>query len=161
MSAIFSWGHPGSVSAELYHNEYIIHITESFSQPVSYENHQGSVLTLSSEMAWSNNYMVPMFSIPQVTWTSQSAGQASLGKFPNPRSVMKICKFRGLALTGVMGHCDTVALWHFDTVTMWHCTLCLWVALWHWVTLCSVWQTRVITFYNSVFDALVMILWDF
>lgn len=34
-----------------------------------------------------------MFSIPQVTWANQSAGQTSLGRFPNPNSVMKICKF--------------------------------------------------------------------
>ena len=44
-------------------------------------------------MAFHNNYMVPMFSIPQVTWANQSAGQTSLGRFPNPNSVMKICKF--------------------------------------------------------------------
>jgi len=42
-------------------------------------------------MAYHSNYMVPMFSIPQVTWASQTAGQTALGKFPNPRSVMKIC----------------------------------------------------------------------
>merc|ERR1719249_287008 len=34
---------------------------------------------------------MPMFSIPQVTWANQSQGQAAMGKFPNPRSVMKIC----------------------------------------------------------------------
>jgi len=37
------------------------------------------------------SYMMPMFSIPQVTWASQSIGANSVGKFPNPRSVMKIC----------------------------------------------------------------------
>merc|ERR1719361_538213 len=42
-------------------------------------------------MAYHSNYnMLPMFSIPQVTWASQTLGQASMGKFPNPRSVMKI-----------------------------------------------------------------------
>ena len=55
-------------------------------------------------MAFHNNYnMLPMFSIPQVTWASQSAGQASMGKFPNPRSVMKICKFWCLAVTALRG----------------------------------------------------------
>jgi len=34
--------------------------------------------------------MVPMFSIPQVTWASQTMGATSVGKFPNPKSVMKI-----------------------------------------------------------------------
>ena len=37
--------------------------------------------------------MLPMFSIPQVTWASQTMGQAAVGKFPNPKSVMKICKY--------------------------------------------------------------------
>ena len=43
-------------------------------------------------MAFHSSYMMPMFSIPQVTWANQSQGQAAMGKFPNPRSVMKICK---------------------------------------------------------------------
>jgi len=37
------------------------------------------------------SYMMPMFSIPQVTWASQSVGANSVGKFPNPRSVVRIC----------------------------------------------------------------------
>jgi len=37
------------------------------------------------------SYMMPMFSIPQVTWASQSPGANCVGKFPNPRSVMRIC----------------------------------------------------------------------
>ena len=38
-------------------------------------------------------YVVPpMFSIPNVTWSS-SPGANSVGKFPAPRSVMRICKF--------------------------------------------------------------------
>ena len=36
-------------------------------------------------------YMVPMFPIPQVTWASAPGGN-SVGKFPNPRSVLRICK---------------------------------------------------------------------
>jgi hypothetical protein len=36
--------------------------------------------------------MPPMFSIPAVTW-SAAAGSQSVGKFPNPRSVLRICKF--------------------------------------------------------------------
>ena len=45
-------------------------------------------------MAFHPNYMVPMFSIPQVTWANQSLGQTSVGRFPNPKSVMRICKYR-------------------------------------------------------------------
>ena len=45
-------------------------------------------------MAYHPNYMVPMFSIPQVTWANQSIGQTSVGRFPNPKSVMRICKYR-------------------------------------------------------------------
>ena len=36
-------------------------------------------------------YMVPMFPIPQVTWASNH-GSTSVGKFPNPRSVLRICE---------------------------------------------------------------------
>ena len=45
-------------------------------------------------MAYHHNYMMPMFSVPQVTWANQSIGQASVGRFPNPKSVMRICKYR-------------------------------------------------------------------
>ena len=45
-------------------------------------------------MAYHPSYMVPMFSIPQVTWANQSIGQTSVGRFPNPKSVMRICKYR-------------------------------------------------------------------
>ena len=40
-------GQPVSVSAELYHNEYIIDITDSFTGPVSYEKHQTDLLNIS------------------------------------------------------------------------------------------------------------------
>ena len=33
----------------------------------------------------------PMFHVPNVTWNS-APGSNSVGKFPNPRSVMRICK---------------------------------------------------------------------
>lgn len=36
-------------------------------------------------------YHVPMFPIPAVTWAS-APGSNSVGKFPNPKSVMRICK---------------------------------------------------------------------
>ena len=108
---VFSWGHPVSISAELYHNEYIIDIIESFTGQ-AWELWESPGLTANIEqfismMAFHNNYMVPMFSIPQVTWASQTAGQASMGKFPNPRSVMKISKFKFL----------NMKLWHCDTMT--------------------------------------------
>ena len=42
----------------------------------------------------SGTYMLPpMFSVPQVTWASQTIGQNTVGKFPNPRSVSRICEF--------------------------------------------------------------------
>ena len=40
-----------------------------------------------------SHYFVPsMFSIPSVTWSSAPGGN-SVGKFPNPRSVLRISKF--------------------------------------------------------------------
>ena len=38
------------------------------------------------------HYIVPpMFAIPSVTWSS-APGASAVGKFPNPKSVFKICK---------------------------------------------------------------------
>merc|ERR1719402_2071435 len=37
-----------------------------------------------------HQFMMPMFPVPPVTWAS-APGANSVGKFPNPRSVMRIC----------------------------------------------------------------------
>ena len=44
------------------------------------------------EMAYPGHpFHVPMFPIPSVTWAS-ALGSNSVGKFPNPKSVLRICK---------------------------------------------------------------------
>ena len=67
-------------------------------------------------MAYHHNYMMPMFSVPQVTWANQSIGQTSVGRFPNPKSVMRICKY--LVFSGFNSDILIVLtkLWQLDLV---------------------------------------------